>query len=63
MINSTKSRTLLITGLFMLAATQILYFYFQLPDMLHGLLVGISVGLTLTSFLKKGRLKKVKVRS
>ncbi|AEV33433.1 hypothetical protein Oweho_2463 [Owenweeksia hongkongensis DSM 17368] len=63
MINSTKSRTLLITGLFMLAATQILYFYFQLPDMLHGLLVGISVGLTLTSLLPRKTLKKSKVRS
>lgn len=63
MINSSKSRTLLITGLFMMAATQILSFYFQLPDVLHGLLVGISVGLTLTSLLGRKTLKKSKVRS
>jgi len=48
-ISPGKSRTLLVTGLFTIAASQVFIHFVQLPDLARGFSMGIGIGLLLVA--------------
>lgn len=54
MINRLNKRPfpLIITGLFAMIVSQIIAHYFEIPDTVYGLIMGIALGLMILGLLK-----------
>ena len=46
-----KALILLSIGMFIIATSQVFSHYFELPDLVNGSLIGIGIGLLLTSLI------------